>query len=108
MNGWIMYNEITKAASVVSMEIDDKFSKSSRNKTIARSCLTLCKEWSMIKESALDGFTKSQAKKSCKKYVKENLKEEVAGNFLVRILFSFIVKLIIEWVIHNYIKRLLK
>tara|TARA_B100000683_G_C12213835_1_gene441967 strand:- start:50 stop:364 length:315 start_codon:yes stop_codon:yes gene_type:complete len=103
-----MSNRISKASSLVLLEIEDKFSKSNKNKTIAKSCLRLCSEWALVKESALEDFSKRQAKKSCRKYVKENLKEEVAGSALVSILFSVIVKLIIEWVIENYVRNLLK
>lgn len=103
-----MSNRISKASDVVSLEIEDKFAKSGRNKKIARSCLKLCAEWASVKQSALEDFSKSQAKRSCRKYIKENLKEEVAGSALVSILFSVIVKLIIEWVLENYIRNLLK
>ena len=103
-----MSNRISKASSLVSLEIEDKFGKSGRNKKIARSCLKLCAEWASVKQNALEDFSKGQAKKSCRKYIKENLKEEVAGSALVSILFSVIVKLIIEWVLENYIRNILK
>ena len=103
-----MSDRISKASSLVLLEIEDKFAKSKKNKTIAKSCLRLCSEWALVKESALEDFSKHQAKKSCRKYVKENLKEEIAGSALVSILFSVIVKLIIEWVLENYIRNLLK
>jgi len=103
-----MSNRISKASSLVSLEIEDKFAKSKKNKAIAKACLSLCSEWALVKESALEDFSKYQAKKSCRKYIKENLKEEVAGSALVSILFSVIVKLIIEWVLENYIRNLLK
>jgi len=101
-------NRISQASIEISSQIEEKFSKSKRNQAIARSCLSLCGEWALIKESALEDFTKYQAKKSCRAYIKQNLKEEVAGSALVSILFSVIVKLIIEWVIENYIRNLLK
>ena len=103
-----MNSRISKASNVVSIQIEDKFAKSGRNKKIATSCLKLCAEWASVKQSALEDFSKSQAKKSCRKYVKENLKQEVAGSALVSMLFSLIVKLIIEWVLENYIRNLLK
>tara|TARA_E500000331_G_C17228220_1_gene701377 strand:- start:17 stop:328 length:312 start_codon:yes stop_codon:yes gene_type:complete len=101
-------NKISQASIAMSSEIEEKFAKSSRNKAIAKACLNLCGEWALVKESALEDFSKYQAKKSCRKYVKENLKQEVAGSALVSILFSVIVKLIIEWVLENYIRNLLK
>ena len=59
-----MSNRISKASDVVSLEIEDKFAKSGRNKKIARSCLKLCAEWASVKQSALEDFSKSQAKRS--------------------------------------------
>ena len=101
-------NRMTKTSTEVLSQINEKFSKSRTNKKIATSCLHLCEEWALIKESALEDFSKYQAKRSCRIYVKKNLKEEVAGSALVSILFSVIVKLIIEWVLENYIRNLLK
>ena len=101
-------NKISQTSIKISSEIEEKFAKSSRNKAIAKSCLVLCGEWAVIKQSALEDFSKSQGKKSCRKYVKENLEQEVVGGVLVSIVFSVIVKLIIEWVLENYIRNLLK
>ena len=73
-------NRVTKTSTEVLSQINEKFSKSKTNKKIATSCLQLCEEWALIKESALEDFSKYQAKRSCRKYIKENLKEEVAGS----------------------------
>jgi hypothetical protein len=101
-------SKINQTSAEVMLQIDEKFSKSSANKRIAKSCVRLCNEWASVKQNALEDFSKSQAKRSCRKYIKENLREEVAGSALVSILFSVIVKLIIEWVLENYIRNLLK
>lgn len=103
-----MNDKILQASKKVELEIEEKFGSSSRNRTVARSCLKLCKEWASIKQNAFEDFSKSQAKKSCKKYVMENLKEEVKGGFFTSLLFSVIIKLIIEWIIEKYITALIK
>lgn len=103
-----MNDKILQASKKVELEIEEKFSSSSRNRTVARSCLKLCKEWASLKQSALGDFSKSQAKKSCKKYVMDNLQEEVKGGFFVSLLFSVVIKLIIEWIIERYITSLFK
>jgi hypothetical protein len=100
--------KILKATETTRIKIRSKFGGSENNVKIAEKCLQLCEEWALIKESALEDFSKYQAKRSCRKYIKENLKEEVAGSALVSILFSVIVKVIIEWVLENYIRNLLK
>ena len=69
-----MNNKVVAASSAVGLEIEKKFKGSDRNKTIAKSCLKLCDEWASVRQDVIGDFTKSQAKKACKKYIKENLK----------------------------------
>ena len=103
-----MSNRISKASNVVSLEIEDKFAKSGRNKKIAKVLLKTLRKWASVKQSALEDFSKSQAKRSCRKYIKENLKKKLLAAHSLVILFSVIVKLIIEWIIERYIRHLLK
>ncbi len=92
----------------IGLDIEKKFKGRSKNKRIAESCLMLADEWATVRGDAIQDFTKSQAKRACKKYIKDNLKEDIVGNPFVTMLISVIVKLIIEWVVENYITKLMK